>query len=274
MNIDTTIMLSSGTRIPVLGLGVFKAYDDTYTAVRQALDAGYRHIDTAKVYENEEQVGKAIKDSGIDREQIFVTTKLWTDAMRSRRVAGALENSLRLLDMDYVDLYLMHWPLREAEQNAYVYSEIEKLRDQGKIRACGVSNFHIHHLKDLKKLTGLTPEVNQIEIHPYLPNDAVAEYCEKENIAVESWSPLARGKITNETKLLPLATKYGKTVPQIVIRWHLQRGFVVIPKSVKKHRIIENAQVFDFSLSEEEMSFISSLNRNQRTGSNPDDHQF
>lgn len=274
MDINTTISLAGGTKIPALGLGVFKAYDDTYTAVRYALDAGYRHIDTAKVYENEAQVGKAVKDSGIPREQLFITTKLWTDSMRSRQVPQALEKSLSLLDMDYVDLYLMHWPLKDPKQNAYVYTEMEKLRAQGKIRACGVSNFQMHHLDNLIADTGVIPDINQVESHPYLCNTTVLDYCKKRGIVAEAWSPLARGKITNETKLADLASKYVKTVAQIVIRWHLQRGIVVIPKSVKRNRIIENSKVFDFALTDEDMALISSLDRNFRTGSHPDDYNF
>lgn len=274
MDINTTITLANGTKIPALGLGVFKAYDDTYTAVRYALDAGYRHIDTAKVYENEAQVGKAVKDSGIPREQLFITTKLWTDSMRSRKVPQALETSLSLLDMDYVDLYLMHWPLKDPKQNAYVYLEMENLRVQGKTKACGVSNFQTNHLDNLKADTGLIPDINQVEMHPYLTNNVVLDYCKNHGIVAETWSPLARGKILNERKLLDLAFKYEKTVAQIVIRWHLQRGAAVIPKSVKKHRIIENSQVFDFSLTDEEMALVSSLNRNFRTGSHPDDYNF
>lgn len=274
MDINTTISLKGGTKIPALGLGVFKAYDDTYTAVRHALDAGYKHIDTAKVYENEAQAGKAVKDSGIPREQLFITTKLWTDSMRSRTIPRALETSLSLLGMDYVDLYLMHWPLKDPKQNAYVYLEMEKLRAQGKIRACGVSNFQTHHLENLIADTGLTPDINQIEVHPYLANSVVLDYCKNRGIVAEAWSPLARGKIINETKLIDLASKYHKTVAQIVIRWHLQRGIVVIPKSVKRHRIIENSQVFDFALTDEEMVLVSSLDRNFRTGSHPDDYKF
>lgn len=274
MDISTTVTLNNGVKIPALGLGVFKSGKDTYTAVRAALDAGYRHIDTAMIYENEAQVGKAVKDSRIPREQIFITTKLWTDDMRSCKVPQALETSLKLLDMDYTDLYLIHWPLRDAKENICAYLEMEKLLSHGKTRALGVSNFEPHHLDELAQGAGLLPAVNQIESNPYMPNTSVLEYCARRGIAAEAWSPLARGRVVNEPKLNLLASKYNKTVPQIVIRWHLQRGIIVIPKSIKKERIIENSKVFDFELAEGEMALVSALDINKRSGSHPDEYKY
>lgn len=272
MDISAKRKLNNGVEIPVLGLGVFKADKGTYNAVRYALDAGYRHIDTATIYGNEKEVGKAIKDSKIDREEIFITTKIWTDDMRKRKVRGALEKSLSLIQTDYVDLYLIHWPVKEEFVNTF--SVMEKLNREGKIKAIGTSNFQPHHLEALFDNVETIPCVNQIESHPYLNNSKVIEYCKNKNVAPEAWSPLARGKIINDSKLLKLATKYNKTVAQMAIRWQLQRGVIVIPKSVHKDRIIENSKVFDFEISKNDMELIESCDCNLRTGSHPDSFKF
>ena len=272
MNLHTKTLLNNNTRMPVLGLGVFRAGEKTYQAVRDALDIGYRHIDTAMIYENEQDVGRAIKDSGVPREEIFVTTKLWNDDMRARRVEKAFEESLKNLAMEYVDLYLIHWPVIDEFVNSY--KVMEGIYAKGKAKAIGVSNFQPHHLETLMQNCDIVPAVNQIETHPYLTNEEAVEYCKRKNIAPESWSPIAKGKILNDSKLLDLADKYNKTVAQIAIRWHLQRGLIVIPKSVNKSRILENSQVFDFELSSEDMRLISSLNKNMRMGSHPDKFDF
>ncbi len=258
--------------MPVLGLGVFRSGEKTYQAVRDALDFGYRHIDTAMIYENEQDVGKAIKDSGVPREEIFVTTKLWNDDMRAKRVEKAFEESLKKLSMEYVDLYLIHWPVKDEFVNSY--KVMEKIYAKGKAKAIGVSNFQPHHLQTLIKKCDIVPAVNQIEIHPYLTNEEVVQFCKSKNIAPEAWSPIAKGKILDDPKLLSLANKYNKTVAQIAIKWHLQRGLIVIPKSVNKSRILENSQVFDFELNPEDMKLISSLNKNIRMGSHPDTFAF
>ena len=272
MDINTTKTLNNGVEIPIIGLGVFKSGIHTYRAVRHALEAGYRHIDTASYYQNEEAVGKAVRDSGIDREEVFITSKLWTDDMRKRRVRQALEKSLSLLNTDYLDLYLIHWPVKEEFVNSY--KVMEELRSEGKIRAIGVSNFQIHHLKTLMTQTNLTPAVNQIESHPYLNNNEVFEFCRQNNIMHQSWSPLARGKALEDAKLKVLASKYNKTVAQIIIRWHIQKGVIVIPKSVHKERIIENAEVFDFNLTDQDIMEIDKLDCDLRTGSHPDTFTF
>lgn len=272
MNLNTTKKLNNGVEIPLLGLGVFKSGKDTYKSVRYALDAGYRHIDTASYYQNEYDVGKAVKDSGIAREDIFITTKIWTDDMRNHKVREAFEESLRLLNCHYVDLYLIHWPVKE--EYIKTYQIMEKLNQEGKIKAIGVSNFQPHHLDTLIDNVETKPAVNQIEIHPYLNNNEVIKYCFEKGIAPQSWSPLARARIMNDSKLLDMATKYNKTVAQIAIRWHLQKNLIVIPKSIHKERIVENTEVFDFQLSLNDMNIIEDLDCNLRTGSHPDSFNF
>ena len=272
MNIKSVKILNNNTKMPLLGLGVFRSGERTYQAVRDALEVGYRHIDTAMIYENEEAVGQAIKDSGIPREEIFVTTKLWNDDMRARRVQEAFEESLRKLDTDYVDLYLIHWPVKEEFVNSY--KVMEKLYLKKQIKAIGVSNFQIHHLETLMKNTDIPPAVTQIETHPYLTNIEVIKYCQSKGIACEAWSPIAKGKVLTDPKLKELADKYGKTEAQIALKWNLQRGLIIIPKSVHRQRIIENSQIFDFELSQQDMDLISSLNRDLRMGSHPDTFNF
>lgn len=272
MSLTTTTTLNNGNKMPMFGLGVFRSEKNTYDAVRYALDIGYRHIDTAMIYENEAQVGKAIKDSGISREDIFVTTKLWNDDIRKKQVRQAYEKSLSLLGMEYVDLYLMHWAVKEEFVNAY--AEMEKLYLQGKIKAIGTSNFQPHHLETLKENFETIPAVNQIECHPYLSNNAVVEYCQNNGIVPEAWSPIAKGKIIGEMKLADMVSKYGKTEAQIALRWNLQRGVIIIPKSIRKERIKENSEIFDFELNEQEMKTINNLDKNMRLGSHPDNFDF
>lgn len=272
MNFLTNKKLNNGTSIPILGLGVFKSNQDTYNAVRYALDAGYRHIDTASYYNNEYDVGKAIKDSKINRKNIFITTKLWTDDMRNCTVKTAFEKSLKALNTDYIDLYLIHWPVKNEFINAYKI--MEELYVEGRIKALGVSNFQPHHLEELLNTITIKPVINQIEVHPYLTNQHVIKFCKSLDIAPQSWSPLARARVLKDKTLQSLSNKYNKSIPQIVIRWHLQKDLLVIPKSVNKNRIIENTDVFDFNLSETELKLIDSLNKNFRTGSHPDTFNF
>ena len=272
MNISSTKKLNNGVEMPVLGLGVYQSGRDTYNAVRYALDTGYTHIDTASIYENEQEVGKAIKDSGINRKDIFLTTKLWTTDMRSHKTKEAFEKSLSLLGMDYVDLYLIHWPV----ENEYIYSYkvMENLYSQGKTRAIGVSNFLVHHLENLIKNVDILPAVDQFECHPYLTSTNVLNKCFELGINPESWSPIAKGKIMQDVELQDLSTKYSRTVSQIVLKWQLQRGSIIIPKSVHKERIIENSRIFDFDLLPEDMNKITNLDCNKRLGSHPDKFIF
>ncbi len=269
------VQLNNGVRIPQLGLGVFRAADgdETQNSVKWALEAGYRHIDTAKIYGNEKSVGDGIQGSGVARGDIFLTTKLWNDDIRQGRTKAAFAESLEALRTDYIDLYLIHWPADGFEQ---AWADLEELYVVGKIKAIGVSNFHRLHLEQLEKTAKILPAVNQIESHPYLSNQELIDLCHSKGMAVEVWSPLGgiKGNVLEDAVLHELASKYGKTPAQIVLRWDIQRNVIVIPKSVHRERILSNQEVFDFELSQEDMALISSLNRNQRVGSDPDHFDF
>ena len=269
------VQLNNGVRIPQLGLGVFQNPDgeQTRNAVRWALEAGYRHIDTAKIYGNEESVGQGIRESGVARDEIFLTTKLWNEDIRQGRAKAAFEESLKALGTDYVDLYLIHWPADSYEQ---AWADLEELYAQGRIRAIGVSNFHRHHLERLEQSAKVVPAVNQIESHPYLSNQELIDHCHGKGIAVQVWSPLGGtgGNLMEDGVLRTLAEKYGKTPAQIILRWDIQRNVIVIPKSTHQDRIISNREIFDFELSLEDMAAISALNRNQRVGADPDHFDF
>ncbi|WP_255807459.1 aldo/keto reductase [Cohnella mopanensis] len=259
--------------MPRLGLGVWRAKDgqETESAVLAALKSGYRSIDTASMYENEQGVGRAIRASGLPREQIFVTTKVWNAEQGYDTTLKAFRSSLERLDTDYADLYLIHWPV--AGKYKETYRALEELYDQGLVRAIGVSNFHIHHLDDLMGSCRIKPMVNQVEMHPLLTQKKLFAFCRKEGIQLESWRPLMQGRL--ELPLIDeLATKYGKTPAQIVLRWHLQLGVVTIPKSVRESRIVENSQLYDFALEPEDMVRIDALNENHRFGADPDHFNF
>lgn len=269
MNIQTTKKLNNGVEMPVFGLGVYKSGENTYDAVRWALEAGYRHIDTAAFYGNEREVGQAIRDSGIPREEIFVTTKLWNEDMINGTQREAFERSLENLGMDYVDLYLIHWPIDKALEESWLI--LEEIYRAGKARAIGVSNFHMQHLMRVMAAGTIVPAVNQIECHPYMNQKSLRTFCNNLSIEVTAWSPLGRGRVFEDEVINELATKYKKTVAQIILRWELQENIIVIPKSSNKDRITENADVFDFELSAEDINRMNAINKDLRYGMNPDD---
>lgn len=281
MTLTDTYTLNNGVKIPVVGFGTWQSKDgeEAYNAVKIALDAGYRHIDTAAVYGNEESVGKAIADSGIPREDLFITTKLW-GVGTTADAAAALDESLKKLGLDYVDLYLIHWPNPKAfrpdfeTRNANVWKAMEAGVKAGKARAIGVSNFHPRHLKPLLKVAEIKPAVNQIMVNPSDQQEAIVNFNVDNNILTEAYSPLGTGKIFEVAELNSLATKYGKTVAQIVLRWSLHKGYLPLPKSVTESRIRENADLFDFHLSIEDIAFIDGLHGKAGLAKSPDEVDF
>ncbi|PLR75710.1 aldo/keto reductase [Bacillus sp. V3-13] len=273
-SLHDTVTLNNGVEMPIFGLGVYKVEEgnQTYDTVKTALELGYRLIDTAAFYENEAGVGRAIKDSGIPREDVFVTTKVWNDQQGYDSTLKAFENSLEKLGLDYVDLYLIHWPVKGKYLDTW--RALEKIYREGKAKAIGVSNFNIHHLKDILEHGSEVPAVNQVELHPFLSQQELRAFCEEQNIKVEAWSPIARGRVLEEPALKQVAEKHGKSPAQVILRWHLQNGVIVIPKSVNPARLQENAAIFDFELSNEDMEKINSLNKNERFGADPDHFDF
>lgn len=272
--IQGSVTLHNGVKMPQLGFGVFKVKNGTETveSVKKALEAGYRHIDTAAIYGNEEGVGQAIRESGIPREELFITSKVWNTEQGFEKTLQAYEDSLERLGTEYLDLYLIHWP--GTDKYIDTWKALEKLYTDSRVRAIGVSNFHVHHLENLMKHTELKPVINQIELHPRLSQLEIREYCKKHDIKVEAWGPLGQGNLIDEPTINHIADKHGKTAAQVMIRWHLQNDIVVIPKSVTPSRIVENTQVFDFELSLDEMNQIDSLNLGERYGTNPDENLF
>ncbi|MBQ1091277.1 aldo/keto reductase [Streptomyces sp. B93] len=265
------IILNNGVEMPQLGFGVWQVPDDeAQQAVGTALEAGYRSIDTAAIYGNEEGTGRAIAASGIPREELFVTTKLWNSDQGYDATLRAFDTSLGKLGLDYLDLYLIHWPIPSQGTFVDTYKAFEKLHADGRIRAIGVSNFLPEHLRQLIEATSVIPAVNQIELHPHLQQHASREYHAEQGIATEAWSPLGQGKgLLEVPAIVAIARKHGRTPAQIVLRWHLQLGNVVIPKSVTPSRIRENIDVFDFSLDDEDLAAISALNEDRRIGPDP-----
>ncbi|MGM8215829.1 aldo/keto reductase [Bacillaceae bacterium W0354] len=264
------VKLHNGVEMPGFGLGVYKVSEgqEVELAVSSALEYGYRMIDTATVYQNETGVGRVINQSNISRDDLFITTKVWNDDQGYDETLRAFESSLEKLKLDFVDLYLIHWPVKNKYKETW--KALERLYDEKAVRAIGVSNFHVHHLENVMSRANIKPMVNQIEYHPHLTQQEVKTFCEKEQIQLEAWSPLKRGRLLDEPTIVELANKYDKTPAQIILRWDLQTGVVTIPKSVNPTRIKENANIFDFELSQEDIERLTALNKNERSGTNPD----
>ena len=266
----TTVFLNNDREMPLLGLGVYKTEDsEAETAINAAVKAGYRLIDTASVYKNEERVGKAIAKCGIPRKDLFITSKVWNTAQRLGDIDGAFYRSLERLKLDYVDLYLIHWPVPGCYLGTW--QALEKILDSGRALSIGVSNFQIHHLEELKKVSGIIPAVNQIECHPLCYPKELIEYCESEGIQVQAYAPLARGAYFDNDVMCVLATKYARTPAQIGLRWAIQKGISVIPKSVHPDRIASNGNVFDFTIEDEDMAIIDTLDEDFHSSHVPED---
>jgi diketogulonate reductase-like aldo/keto reductase len=269
LNIKTKVKLNNNYEIPIFGLGVYQSEGGTETqnAVTYALEAGYRHIDTARIYRNEDDVGIAIRNSSLKREEIFITSKLWNSDHGFKSTITACDNSLKKLGIDYLDLYLIHWPVPYLRNETW--TAMEKLFKDGKCRAIGVSNYTVRHLQELLPLCEIVPAVNQVEFSPFLYQKDLLDYCKAKGIQLEAYSPLTRGEKLHDPTLKQIAAKYSKTTAQLLIRWCLEHNLVAIPKSVTKQRIIENSRVFDFSIAPEDMKILDSLNENLHTSWDP-----
>lgn len=272
-SIQDCAVLHNGVRMPWLGFGVYKVQNgkEVVQAVKTAIEAGYRSIDTAALYQNEEGVGQAIRESGIPRDELFVTSKVWNSDQGYDSTLAAFETSMKKLKLDVLDLYLIHWPVKGKYKDTW--RALEKLYKDGRVRAIGVSNFQPHHLDDLLADAEIKPMVNQVEFHPLLTQKPLLAYCREHQIQLEAWSPLMRGNLDLPV-LQEIARKYGKTPAQIVLRWDLQHEVITIPKSVTPQRIRENTEIFDFELSPDDMETIDSLNENRRFGADPDNFNF
>lgn len=267
------VILNNGLKMPQLGYGVYKVTEsETYDSVMTAIKSGYRAIDTAQYYFNEAEVGRAIKDCGVPREELFITTKVWNSHQGADKVIEAFEGSMAKLGLDYLDLYLIHWPAPKLDKYVETFKAMEGLYKAGRVKSIGVSNFHIEHLQRLLDECEVKPVINQVECHPYLPQAELKAFCKENEIQFECWSPLFRGgRVLGEKVVQDLAEKYGKSPAQIVLRWHIEEGSVIIPKSVTPSRIKENIDVFDFSLTADEVAAITALETGERIGSNPID---
>lgn len=274
MDIASTVKLNNGVQMPWLGFGVFqlKAGKETEQSVRWALEIGYRHIDTAAAYGNEADVGRAIRASGIPRESIFVTTKVWNADQGYESALKAFDKSRRALDMDAVDLYLIHWPVKGKSSDTW--RALEKLLADGRVRAIGVSNFLAHHLKEILSSSSIVPAVNQVEFHPFLVQEDLLAFDARAGIQHEAWSPLLRGRNLDNPVLVEIAGKHGRTAAQVILRWDIQKGVVTIPRSTNRDRILENSRIFDFTLDAAEMRSISGLENGTRVGPHPDNVNF
>ncbi|WP_145334124.1 aldo/keto reductase [Paenibacillus xylanexedens] len=273
-HVQDTATLNNGVKMPWLGFGVFKVKDgdEVVNAVKTAIEAGYRSIDTAKVYNNESGVAQGIRESGIAREDLFITTKVWNSDQGYESTLAAFEESMQRLELEYLDLYLIHWPVKGKYKDTW--RALEKLYKEGRVRAIGVSNFQIHHLEDLLMDATVKPAVNQVELHPLLTQKELRDYCSAHEIQIEAWSPLGQGNLMEHPLLQDIATKYGKSPAQVILRWDLQNGIVTIPKSVTPERIHANTELYDFELTAEEIEQINGLNEHKRFGSDPDNFNF
>ncbi|GGJ91566.1 oxidoreductase [Streptomyces camponoticapitis] len=273
MHAVPNVTLNNGVTIPQLGFGTFKIPPaDTRQATLTALEVGYRHIDTAEMYGNEKEVGDAIRDSGIDRDDLFVTSKLNNGLHEAAAARTAFDQTLEDLGLEQLDLFLIHWPRPRTGNFVEAWQTLEEFYRAGRVRAIGVSNFKPHHVRRLMENSVVTPAVNQIEIHPYLTQDDVRAFNAEHDIATEAWSPLAKGTVLRDPVIVRIADDRGRTPAQVTLRWALQRGDIVFPKSVTRERVQENSLLFDFELSEADMAEISALNRDERTGSDPDEN--
>jgi diketogulonate reductase-like aldo/keto reductase len=267
------VTLNNGVKMPQIGFGVFKVDEgeSVVKAVKKAIEVGYRSIDTAAIYQNEKGVGQAIRESGVPREELFITTKVWNADQGYHETMEAFQVSMDKLGLDYLDLYLIHWPMPKVEKYVETYQALEKLYKDGHIRSIGVANFQIPHLEKLLKECSVKPVINQVECHPYLTQNELKEFCQEYQIFLEAWGPLMQGgEALSDEIIKTIANKHKKTPAQVILRWHIQNQVIAIPKSVTPSRIEENFRVFDFELTSGEMKLINGLNRDQRNGSNPD----
>ncbi len=275
LDITSKVRLANGVDMPFLGLGTYKSTEggDVERAVSVALEAGYRSLDTASMYENEMGIGRAVRGSGVPREEVFIATKAWNDEQGEKRVQRAVDESLKRLGLDYVDLYLVHWPIPRLM--ASTWRGMERILESGRVRAIGVCNFLEHHLERLAEVAEIAPMVNQVEHHPRLQQPGLRSYCQDQGIALEAWAPIMRGRVNDIAELVQIGERHGKSAVQVTLRWMLQHGVVVIPKSVHAVRIRENAELFDFELSVEEMEAIDALDMGEagRFGKHPDEFE-
>ncbi|NOU92415.1 aldo/keto reductase [Paenibacillus sp. LMG 31456] len=277
-HLQDTTTLHNGIKMPWFGLGVFKVEEgaELVLAVKSAIKHGYRSIDTAAIYDNETSVGQgiheAILENQISREDLFVTSKVWNADLGYESTLAAYETSLNKLGLDYLDLYLIHWPVEGKFKDAW--RALETLYKDGRVKAIGVSNFQVHHIEELMKEATIKPMVNQVELHPQLTQKELIRFCKEQGIQIEAWSPLMQGQLLDHPILKEIADKHEKSIAQVILRWDLQHGIVTIPKSTKEHRILENSAVFDFELSKEDMARIDGLNQNHRVGPDPDNFDF
>lgn len=273
-SIEDTIKLNNGVEIPQHGFGVYLITDekDGYEAINKALEVGYRSFDTAQFYENEALLGKILRESSVNRQELFITTKVANYNQGYDSTIATVEQSLKDLQVDQIDLLLVHWPSKKRFFETW--RAMERLYYEKLVKSIGVSNYEIHHLEKLAENSNIKPVINQVECHPYLIQNEIKKYSDKNDIAFEAWSPLGRGAVLKDPIIKIIAEQHGKSIAQVIIRWHLQKGNVVIPKSSTPSRIEENANVYDFSLTEEEMKIIDALNKNERTGDDPDSLYF
>ncbi|WP_104201401.1 aldo/keto reductase [Cryobacterium sp. Y29] len=275
MTVVPTVTLNNGTTIPQLGFGTFQVTPETTKAATlTALAAGYRHIDTAEMYGNEKEVGEAVAESGLNRSEIYVTSKLNNGFHDRADALAAFDRTMDALGFDYLDLFLIHWPLPAVGDFVETWKAMEEMQLSGRVRTIGVSNFQREHLQRLFDETETVPAVNQIEVHPYLTQDALRAFNTEHGIATEAWSPLAQGAVLSDSVITGIADRLGKSAAQVTLRWHLQRGDIVFPKSVTRSRVDENFALFDFVLTEADIAAITDLNRNERTGPNPDEFNY